>query len=415
MDPKAAAAAAAANDPLKQARKDWHQKLFKNPAETVVALGEASGKKASAVWHRQLLLGVLAGFFIGLGGAVSLAVGGGVSVTTTKTDNVTGHVTNTSASYSFSILPKLALGSTFPVGLVLVVIVGAELFTGNAMIMALGLMAKKITWQGFLLNWGMSYLGNFIGATLMAGMMLGTQTYMKEPYRTFLFQLTNVKIYDNWGVLLLKGILCNVLVCVAITMAVASEDVISKIVAIYIAIFTFIVLGFEHSIANMFYLSTGIFYGAPAGYGDYLWRNLLPVTIGNIIGAVVILSLPYFYLYYVVLAPKVLKPASQLVRIRPDGSFSPIALRRDANGDIEMGALTSLLNANASPPPAKKASPVAPIPSKTPQEPKETKEAPKDQPRKRKEETKKEEPKKEEPKKTDKKKDSSSSSSSSSS
>ena len=75
-------------------------------------------------------------------------------------------------------------------------------------------MAKKITWKQFLLNWGMSYLGNFIGATLMAAMMLGCQTYAKEPYHTYLTQLTVLKTYDNWGVLLLRGILCNVLVCV---------------------------------------------------------------------------------------------------------------------------------------------------------------------------------------------------------
>ena len=339
------------NDPLKQFRKDFHQKIFKNPPETVVALGEAAGKKAGNAWHRELLLGILAGFFIGLGGAVALATAGGISkltVTSSTVNNVTT-VTN-----SAPILTKLALGATFPVGLVLVVVLGAELFTGNVMVMALGLMAKKITWQQFLANWGLSYLGNFIGATLVGGLMLGCKTYSTEPYLSFLTNMTVAKVYEDWGTLFIRGVMCNILVCAAISMSTSSEDIMSKVVVIYAAIFSFVVCGFEHSIANMFYLSTGIFYGANAGFGDYLWRNLLSVTLGNIVGGVIVLAAPYFYIYYVVLAPKVLMPKSEIIASRQrrvSGSSmrnSPTLAKRpmptaskQSDRDVEMGTKKS--------------------------------------------------------------------------
>jgi len=325
-------------------------------------------------------------------------------------------------SNSAPILTKLALGATFPVpppslsflslpslsflpliflllqvGLVLVVVLGAELFTGNVMVMALGLMAKKITWQQFLANWGLSYLGNFIGATLMGGLMLGCKTYSTEPYLSFLTNMTVAKVYEDWGTLFLRGVMCNILVCagathllsaplllfslylfrLAISMSTSSEDIMSKCVVIYAAIFSFVVCGFEHSIANMFYLSTGIFYGANAGFGyslsltvpslpalssssrhssfsDYLWRNLLSVTLGNIVGGVIVLAAPYFYIYYVVLAPKVLMPKSEIIASRQrrvSGSSmrnSPTLAKRpmptaskQSDRDVEMGTKKS--------------------------------------------------------------------------
>ena len=258
-------------------RKEFHTKLWKTPKEIISTIITASEAKSKVRIDRLAILSILAGIYIGFGGQLSLSVAGGIT--------------------SDPWYKKFVAGATFPIGLCLIVIAGGELFTGNVMFMAAGLAAKKITWKDLAINWTVVYIGNFAGTLIAAGFFAYLSDLMiGDPWLTYTHTLVANKMAPNWGIVLLRGIPCNMLVCLAIYLAIASEDIISKIIGIWFPICTFIASGFEHSIANMFFISTGIFYGADTGYGTFLWRHLLPVTIGNIIGGCIV-GLSYWYLY----------------------------------------------------------------------------------------------------------------------
>lgn len=184
-------------------------------------------------------------------------------------------------------------------GLVLIVITGSELFTGDVMFMSLGKLTGKVTWKQFVINWVVVYLGNWAGTTLFALLIWGTGMVSTDPWLTFTQNLTVGKLSPNWGVLFLKAIPANMLVCLAVYVAMAAEDIISKIVGIWLPIAAFILCGFEHSVANMFFCTIGLFLGASSNYGIFLYNNLLSVTLGNIAGAIIFVTLVYWYAHYV--------------------------------------------------------------------------------------------------------------------
>ncbi|MDE6293978.1 MAG: formate/nitrite transporter family protein, partial [Clostridiales bacterium] len=219
----------------------------------------ANGKTTNA-WYKLLLLGVLAGAFIALGGAVATVAGASAA------DN--------------AILIK---GAVFPLGLILVVICGAELFTGNCLLVA-PLLNRDIKVKGMLKNWGLAYLGNFIGAILIAVLVVYSKTY-NGNIGVAAVSLVAAKSELNFGIALLKGILCNMLVCLAVWMAMASKNAAGKILAVYLPVFAFVVCGFEHSIANMFYIMSAVMVdGGAFNFGYAVLNGLLAPTIGNIIG-----------------------------------------------------------------------------------------------------------------------------------
>jgi len=235
--------------------------------------------------------------FLGFGGSCAFATAGGI---------YSGN--GTLVALNAPILPRVLTGLTFPVALILILTLGGELFTGNAMIMILGLLGRRVRIIDVLKSWGLSYLGNFLGTHLLALMLWGTGLWVGDPWNSYITGVAAHKVNDDWGVLFLKGILANTIVTSAYGLATAAEDLGGKIIAVYASIFIFVVAGFEHSIANMFFVPAGIFYGAPVYYYDFLWRNLLPVTLGNIVGASLLIALPYWYIYYLVAAPKSLIP-----------------------------------------------------------------------------------------------------------
>lgn len=232
----------------------------------------ASGKTTNT-WYKLLFLAVLAGAFIALGGAVATVAGANAQ--------------------SNAILIK---GAVFPLGLMLVVLFGAELFTGNCLLVA-PLLNRSIKVKGLLKNWGLAYLGNFIGAILIAVLVVYSKTYSGNT-ATAAVALVAAKSELNFGVALLKGILCNMLVCLAVWAAIVSKSAVGKMLAVYLPVFAFVVCGFEHSVANMFYIMSAAMVDCGGfNFGYALLNGLLAPTIGNIIGGSLI-AVAFWALYF---------------------------------------------------------------------------------------------------------------------
>lgn len=251
------------------------EKTVNTPKEIAEGYKKTAKDKTSNVWYKILILAVLAGAYIALGGVfATLASSGSTGMTA-----------------------SLIKGAVFPVGLMLVVICGAELFTGNCLLIA-PLLNKDIKATAMLKNWGLAYIGNFIGAIIVALLVVYSKTYDGDIARAAV-DIVAKKSDMNFGYGLLKGILCNMLVCLAVWASMASKSATGKILAIYLPIFAFVVCGFEHSIANMFYIMSAFMTSASAGlnFGYALLNGLLAPTIGNIVGGGLI-ALAYYAVYF---------------------------------------------------------------------------------------------------------------------
>ena len=266
-------------------------KAPKTIAETVAqTVGVA---KATSPWFTVFILGILAGAYIGFGGLLSTTV------------------TFDMASKWGIGFTKILGGAAFSVGLMLVVIAGAELFTGNNLMVS-SVMMKEITFSTMLKRWGIVFLANFIGSIIIALVF-----YFSGLWKTgdgalgaAAVKTAYNKVALSFGEALWRGIGCNWLVCLAVWMALAARQIIGKIFAIFFPIMAFVAIGFEHSVANMYFIPTGILLMNGAGYGsvpgvdpnilgwvNFFWRNLLPVTIGNIIGGGVFVGMSYWGAY----------------------------------------------------------------------------------------------------------------------
>ena len=221
---------------------------------------------------RCFLLAVLAGMFIGLGAMGATVI----------------------QSMAGAGLGKLLGASVFPTGLMLVVMAGGELFTGNCLMAGPALMGKA-PWKGVLRNWGIAYLGNMLGAFLVAviatvgGVLQSHGQATLDLAQAIARNKSSLSFIDG----LLKGVGCNILVCGAVFMAGGAQSGGSKAVLCFFPVMLFVLCGLEHSIANMYYVPAGLLiqalprYGldaAPATVSGYLLCNLLPVTLGNILG-----------------------------------------------------------------------------------------------------------------------------------
>lgn len=267
-------------------------------------------KKANMPTGRLLLLAILAGAFIALGAifATTVSVGG-----ITVKDAAGAVVSTSSIAYG---LTRLLMGLAFSLGLILVVVGGAELFTGNNLIV-MAFMSRKIAFRQLLRNWGIVYAGNFLGSVLTAGIMFLTGQYLQGNGGLGLnaLNIANAKAGINFLPALCSGIMCNALVCLAVWMTYSARTTTDKILAIIPPITAFVAAGFEHSVANMYFIPIGLFiknWGTPAFFesigkaagdfsnltwGNFFITNLIPVTLGNIIGGAVMVGAVYWYAY----------------------------------------------------------------------------------------------------------------------
>lgn len=185
---------------------------------------------------------------------------------------------------------KILIASTFSIGLALIVFLNGELFTGNNLIMCIGMYEKKVNFKMVAKVWLYSYIGNFIGSVIMAYLFVKSGATL-ELFKSFIEPIANTKLSLTWDQLILRGILCNFIVCMGYLAGIKMKTESGKLIMMFFCVFAFIIAGFEHSVANMgifsiAYFATG---GLPMGL---VLHNLFWVTLGNIIGGGVLLGLP---------------------------------------------------------------------------------------------------------------------------
>jgi formate/nitrite transporter len=260
----------------------------REPQEMAQVAAETGAKKAHRTWDRVLVSSFLAGAYIGFGALVAITVSSGLDPATWGT------------------LPTLFMGAAFTLGLVLVIIAGSDLATGNMMLVPLGAMRGKLGMGDVARNLTLVLLGNLVGAVFVA-FFLAVQTGVighagaggsagLTYERLAAIAAAKATGESHWQVFL-RGVGCNWLVCLAVWMSLAAKNVSGKILAIFFPIMAFVAMGFDHVVANMFFLPAAIFAGVPGvGWGDTV-VNWLLAGAGNLVGAVVFVATSYWYLF----------------------------------------------------------------------------------------------------------------------
>jgi formate/nitrite transporter len=267
---------------------------FFPPKDVAAKMCETGVGKCKLPILKMFILAILAGVYIAFVAQLFLIVG---------SDSTLG--------FGFT---RFLSASVFTVGLMMVVVGGAELFTGNNLVL-IAALDKKVTWGELLKNWVVVYIGNFVGSIILAAFLFwgGTWSLNGNLVGANALKVALSKTSLTFAQAFFRGILCNWLVCMAVWMAMASKDVIGKLFAIYFPIMAFVASGFEHSVANMFFIPYGIFLkGNPkvleaAGktladlanlnWGTLFTVNLIPVTLGNLVGGAIFVGAVYWYVY----------------------------------------------------------------------------------------------------------------------
>jgi formate/nitrite transporter len=260
----------------------------REPQEIAQVATEVGAKKTRRSWDRVLVSSFLAGAYIAFGGMVAITVSSGLDPETWGT------------------LPTLFTGAAFTLGLVLVVIAGSDLATGNMMLVPLGAMRGRIGLGDVGKNLTLVLLGNLVGALFVAYFLAVQSGVIGGPGAEGAEALTHDRLaaiaagkaldHTAWETFL-RAVGCNWLVCLAVWMTLAAESVSGKILAIFFPIMAFVAMGFDHVVANMFFLPAAIFAGVDGlGWGDTL-VNWLLAGLGNLVGAVVFVATSYWYLF----------------------------------------------------------------------------------------------------------------------
>ncbi|ADU67244.1 formate/nitrite transporter family protein [Desulfurispirillum indicum] len=261
------------------------QNRFLSPPQAVAAIMENGRRVLTQSPGRTFVLSLLAGFYIAFGAQLSIVVTQGVA----ETMGVG--------------MARFLGGSVFSIGLMLVVVCGAELFTGNTLL-AKAALQRQIPWLKVWENWALVIVGNFIGAIALAWLMVASLLWQDTQAALQALDIAVRKSTLSFEAAFIRGILCNWLVCLAVVMAVAARDIAGKILACYVPIMAFVASGFEHSVANMFFIPAAIFLASSSGihmpdlnWWNFFVTNLIPVTLGNIVGGVVFVAMAYWFLY----------------------------------------------------------------------------------------------------------------------
>lgn len=270
---------------------------FLPPQQVVAANMNAAKAKAETPVLRLILLGIFAGMFIAAGGSAS---------------NVAVHAISNVG------IARLVSGCIFPVGLMMIVLIGGELFTGDCL-MIMGCLQKKISVWSMIRVLVIVYLSNLVGSVLFSALVSasGQYNYTGGLLGAYTVKVAVGKVNLSFGTAFASGILCNFFVCAAVLMATAAKDVSGKIWAIFFPIMAFVTSGYEHCVANMYYIPAAIFamgndsyvqtamtqYGYTAAqleavnWVSFVTKNLIPVTLGNIVGAMVFMGIPLFLIH----------------------------------------------------------------------------------------------------------------------
>jgi formate/nitrite transporter len=268
---------------------------FLSPKEITEKVVEIGKNKSELQILPMLLLGMLAGVYIGFGAELCTMV------------------THDLSKYLGVGFAKFVGGSVFTVGLMLVVLAGAELFTGNCLMLT-GVLAGEVSVNGMLRNWFFVFFANFAGSILLVIIMYYSNLWKVGNLGVGAAALATAvgKVNLSFSEAFCRGIACNWLVCLAVWLAIAGKDAISKIFGVYFPIMAFVASGFEHSVANMYFIPMGLFLKGNAAvvsaaglaeavnnltWSKFLVENLVPVTLGNIIGGAFFVGGVYYFAY----------------------------------------------------------------------------------------------------------------------
>ncbi len=268
---------------------------YLTPCEVAQKLVDIGKDKSKLSFSKLFLSGILAGLYIGFGSHLYTVV------------------THDVSRYFGLGLSKFIGGSVFSVGLVLVVLGGAELFTGNSL-MSISLFKRKIALSGLFRNWSIVFSANFVGSIFLVILVYFGGLYKMGDYGVGTYALNIAVTKVNLGFLeaFLRGVACNILVVLAVWLAISGKDLVSKIAGIYFPIMAFVASGFEHSVANMYFIPLGLFLKGNAGvlaasglgggassltWSTFLVNNLVPVTLGNIVGGAIFIGGIYYFVY----------------------------------------------------------------------------------------------------------------------
>ena len=286
---------------------------FKDPKATAVAGVEKGTEKARLPWDKALVAGFLAGAYIAFGAMVAITVSSGMNPEIWGT------------------LPTFFSGAVFALGLILVVIAGSELLTGNMVLVPLAAFQGRVSLRQLAHNFGFVLLGNLLGSLFVA-YFLAVQSGVltaELPMERLGEIATKKGVEETEWQIFLRAVGCNWLVCLSVWMAFAAEDIAGKVLAIFFPIMAFVALGFDHVVANMFFLPAAIFAGVEGiGWGDAL-HNWLFAFLGNLAGAAIFVAAAYWYLYGRDSDPEEDKGAGDTERTPHDGRFA-----RDGQGQV---------------------------------------------------------------------------------
>lgn len=239
-------------------------------------------QKYETSWGKLLVLGLLAGVYIAMGGLLSSFAASAAEI----------------EGGGNPLLIRLVAAGLFPLGLMLVLLVGAELFTGNTATLMPAVMRGDVPTSYLFKNWAVVFLANVAGAILFDYLIVYQGQMLAQPAQLdYIMRVARLKTELPWHVVFVRGIGANWLVCLAVWMSLASRNMVGRMLGIWWPVMAFVMVGFEHSIANVFFIPTGIFYGADVTWTAFVFGNLLPSTLGNVVGGCGFVGCLYAYLY----------------------------------------------------------------------------------------------------------------------
>ena len=253
---------------------------YVKPVDMVAAMSESGAVRADLSISDMLVRGMMAGALLGI--ATSLALTGAVQ---------------TGVPFAGALI--------FPVGFVMIVALGLELVTGNFAILAVSAMAGRCTWGAVNRNWIWGFIGNLIGSVIYALLLVIALTNVwhvaptgvaQRIIDTAVLKTTAYQPFGFAGIVsaFVKAMLCNWMVCLGVTMAMMSTSTVGKLFGAWLPIFIFFAQGFEHAVVNMFVIPAGMMLGAKVTFGDWWLWNQIPVTLGNLVGGLLFIAIPWF-------------------------------------------------------------------------------------------------------------------------
>lgn len=248
---------------------------LKPPAAMYEGAVAAGAAKAAGSWSKIFKLGMVSGAHIGFGSYLAITVGGACP-----------GIASTNPG-----LQKIIFGAFgLPFGLIMTLVTGGELFTGNTALVTAAWKEGKTDGGSLMKNWIASYTGNFVGSLILAYLAFKSGTLGNAPASV---AIATAKCSLPFDVAFVRGILCNWLVCMAVYMASGCATMIGKMTAVWFPISAFVALGLDHSVANMFIIPLGMLRGAEITFAQFITKNLIPVTLGNIVGGAIMCMAPF--------------------------------------------------------------------------------------------------------------------------